>query len=115
MARLITGADYRDEDWFRRAGNLGMAGRMRRITACSVLLDSTECLSDGLYSELVVLLEALQGDDLRYADTYTTRETALKYLEEFGDHLGCLAGDFESVAAGLTGRPRGDQAPDAGS
>lgn len=70
MSQLITDADephadWRDEEWARRAGTLSVAERMRRISAVSVLMDDVDGISDGLYSELVVLGEALRGEDLK--------------------------------------------------
>ena len=93
-------ADYHDEDWYRTAGNLSTAERMRRITAVTLLMDGADrgLLNDTLYSELAVMLEALQGDDLRDASTYPAGDTMLKYLEEFGESLSDLAGEFDLTA-----------------
>lgn len=117
MSQVMTGADgpladWRDEEWVRIAGNLSLPERMRRITAVSVLLSGTDDISDGLYSELVVLIEALQGEDLKYADTYTHQETAIKYLDEFRLSISALAHELETIARGIAEWPQeiGDQA-----
>lgn len=83
-----------------------MAERMRRITAVSILMESEDDISDGLYSELVVLREALQGDDLKHADTYTHQETAVKYLEDFMQSIRVLVGEVEEVARGIAAWPQ---------
>ena len=103
MSALITDHDYHDEPWARSVASLPVPERMRRITACSVLLEDTDGLSDGLYSELVVLREVLQGDDLKYAGTYTNQETAIKYLEDMTLWLQTMAGEMESIAQGVAG------------
>lgn len=58
-------ADWHDEEWVRRAANLGEAERKRRIAAVSVLLDGEDgedgALNDVLFTELTLLREALQG------------------------------------------------------
>lgn len=68
MSQLADGKDWRNEDWAIRVATLSTAERMRRITAAKVLVDAPYYISDGLYSELVVLLDALQGDDLKHPD-----------------------------------------------
>lgn len=68
MSQLATGKDWHDEDWALRTANLNKVERMRRITAVNILMDSPYYISDGLYSELVVLLEALEADDLKHSD-----------------------------------------------
>ena len=68
MSQLAEDKDWRDEDWAIRVAHLSKAERMRRITAATVLADAPYYISDGLYSELVVLLEALRGNDLNHPD-----------------------------------------------
>lgn len=81
-----------------------MAERMRRITACAVLLDgSGDHVSDALYAELVIALEAFQGDDLMHASTYTNQETALKYVDELIYQLQDIASSAEKIAQGIHG------------
>ena len=112
MSQLISGADepradWHDEEWVRRTGSLSLAARMRRITAATVLLDGTDDdISDGLYSELVILLEALQGNDLKHKNTYTHQETALKYLEEFRLSIGALAPELDNISRGIAEWPQ---------
>ena len=108
MSQLITdsdkrSADYRDEPWARSAATLPVPERMRRITACSVLLEDTDHLSDGLYSELVIMREVLQSDDLMHANTYTNQQTALKFLEDMTLWLQTMANEMEVIAQGIEG------------
>lgn len=53
---------WREEDWARRVAGLGLAERARRLSAAKVLLQNEDDISDVLYSELVILREALEGD-----------------------------------------------------
>lgn len=117
MSALVTNGDYRDEPWAKSAAGLPLPERMRRITACSVLLEGCDGLSDGLYSELVVMREVLQGDDLAYAGTYTNQETALKFLEDMNLWQQTMAAELEEIRRGVAGwppeSPNGDSAGNA--
>jgi hypothetical protein len=113
MSQLINDADgprapWRDEEWARRAENLSRPERMRRITAVSVLMEDEdkEGLSDGLYSELVILREVLQGEDLKHAETYTRQETAVTYMDDFVQSARALAGEAEEIARGIAAWPQ---------
>lgn len=57
----VIGKDWRDEEWARNVRTLDKPERTRRISAVRVLLDNNTQISDPLYSELVILLDALQG------------------------------------------------------
>jgi len=59
--------DWHNEEWAKNVARRDSAERMRRISAVTVLLDHPHEISDPLYSELVVLLDALKGTDLREA------------------------------------------------
>lgn len=119
MNRLVTEdgseaadeADYRNEPWARLAASLPVPERMRRITACSVLLEDIDLLSDGLHSELLVMREVLQGDDLKHACTYSNQETALKFLEDMNLWQQTMSGELEEIRKGVDGWKPGEQAP----
>lgn len=51
---------WKNEIWARNVARLDEGERARRIGAASVLLESSDDISDALYSELVILLEALR-------------------------------------------------------
>lgn len=111
MSQLITDADepradWHDEEWACRAGTLSKAERMRRVSAVSVLMDDVDGICDGLYSELVVLGEALRGEDLKDAGTFTHQETAVEYLEDFMRSIRTLVGGLEEVARRVAAWPQ---------
>lgn len=119
MSALLTNDDYRDEPWAKSAASLPLPERMRRITACSVLLEDIDDISDGLYSELVIMREVLQGDDLTHASTYTNQETALKFLEDMNLWQQTMAAELEEIRKGVAGwqpeDPAAGKAPGAGT
>lgn len=124
MSELITDndedteetTDYRDEPWARDAIRMAVPERMKRITACKILLQGdSPSMSDGLYAELLVFLEVIAGDDLRYVPTYTHQETALAYLGALNDKLQAIAADIADIAEGISGwTPEEDDAHEAG-
>lgn len=109
-------ADYRDEPWAREVALLPLPERMKRITACKVLLQGERpSMSDALYTELLIFLEVIAGDDLRCVPTYTSQETALAYLGAVTEHLQTIAADVDNIATAIGGwTPEDDdhQAPD---
>ena len=110
-------ANYRDEPWAKDVTLLPVPERMRRITACKILLQGENPgMSDGLYSELLVFLEVIAGDDLRCVPTYTHQETALAYLGAVNDKLHAIAADIANIAEGIGGwTPEDEHAHEPGT
>lgn len=96
--------DYRDEPWAKEVALLPVPERMRRITACKILLQGEHpAISDALYTVLLVFLEVTAGDDLRCVPTFTHQETALAYLGAVTDKLHSIATDVSDIAQGIDG------------
>lgn len=118
MSRLMTGAGepvtgWRDEQWAQKAGTPGMAERMRRISAVTLLTGDADSVSDGLYPELAVLREAPAAGDLAHEDAYTHRETAIQYLEDCKrsikagmDGISTIADTMVEIAHAIAAWPR---------
>ena len=109
--------DYRDQPWAKEVALLPVPERMKRITACKILLQGEHpSMSDGLYSELLVFLEVIAGDDLRCVPTYTHQETALAYLGAVNDKLQAITADIADIAEGISGwTPEQDDAHQPGT